>query len=122
MHLVSNIFVGFVAIEHLMFLYMEMFLWTKPLMLKRFEMTASYAASTASLAKNMGLYNGFLGAGLIWSLFTSDPVMAHSLKMFFLVCAFIAGIFGGLTAFYRILFVQAFPAGIALIFIKVSGA
>ena len=110
----SDILIGFVALQHLSFLVLEMFVWTKPLGLKMFRMTRETAEASAALAKNQGLYNGFLAAGLIWSLVCADPAQAFSLKIFFLVCVVVAGIFGGLTAHLSIIFVQALPALLAL--------
>jgi putative membrane protein len=110
----ANILIGFIAVEHLSFLILEMFFWTKPLGLKSFRMTRETAQASAALAKNQGLYNGFLAAGLLWSLFNVDPVQAFSLKVFFLGCVFTAGIYGGLTASRSILRIQALPAGVAL--------
>jgi putative membrane protein len=102
-----------VALLHLWFLALEMFLWQKPLGLKTFGMGKKLAKDTAILAKNQGLYNGFLAAGLAWSLIDPDPSVAFSFKAFFLVCAIVAGIYGALTASPRIFWVQAFPAAVA---------
>lgn len=110
----TDILIGFVALQHIGFLVLEMFLWTKPLGLKVFRMTRETAESSAALAKNQGLYNGFLAAGLVWSLVCADPAQAFSLKTFFLACVVIAGIFGGLTAHLSIILVQALPAALAL--------
>lgn len=105
--------VAFVAIEHLYILVLEMFLWTKPAGLRAFGLTAEFADQTAVLAANQGLYNGFLAAGLIWSLFRKED--AISIRVFFLSCVIIAGAFGAMTAKPSILYVQAAPALIALI-------
>jgi putative membrane protein len=98
-----------VALLHLWFLVLEMFLWDKPLGLRTFRMTPDKAAATKVLAMNQGLYNGFLAAGLAWSIYAGDDV-----KVFFLACVIAAGVFGALTASRSILWVQALPAALAL--------
>lgn len=105
--------VALVAIEHLYILVLEMFLWTKPAGLRAFGLTPEFAEQTAALAANQGLYNGFLAAGLIWSLVRKNDGFA--LRVFFLSCVIIAGVFGAITAKPSILFVQAAPALIALL-------
>jgi putative membrane protein len=112
--LLSDILVGLVAALHIWFLVLEMFLWTKPLGLKTFRNTPERARDSATLAANQGLYNGFLAAGLVWSLLSSDPVRAFDLKVFFLGCVVVAGIYGAATVSKRILVVQAVPALLAL--------
>ncbi len=111
---------AFVALEHLGFLVLEMFLWTKPVGLKIFRLTPQAAASSASLAMNQGLYNGFLAAGLLWGLLASDPGVALGAKTFFLSCVVVAGAFGAATVSPRILFVQAAPAALALALLRLS--
>jgi len=106
----ANFLIGFVAAQHVIFLILEMFCWTKPLGLKIFKMDRQQAEASAVLSKNQGLYNGFLAAGLIWSL----AVHSLSLKIFFLSCVVVAGIFGGFTADIGILLIQALPAAVAL--------
>ncbi len=98
---------------------LEMFLWTTPFGQKTFGRSAKEQEQTASLAKNQGLYNGFLAAGLVWS-FIAEPGMAHALRLFFLGCVLIAGVYGAATASRKILFVQAVPALLALIVVVVS--
>jgi len=113
MELISNIFIGIVAVSHLCFLILEMFLWTKPVGLKIFDLTGEFAKASKFLAANQGLYNGFLAAGLVWGLVlgtTGEPV-----KIFFLVCVIIAGVFGTVTVSRKILLIQALPAVISLI-------
>ena len=112
MRLVVNGLVLLVAAEHVWFLVLEMFLWTKPLGLKTFRLTAEQARASASLAANQGLYNGFLAVGLIWGLF--DLKRGRALKLFFLACVIVAGVFGAFTVSRRILLVQALPAALAL--------
>ncbi len=120
--MVSKILNLFIALEHLGFLVLEMFLWTQPIGLRIFALTPEQASQSQALAMNQGLYNGFLAAGLIWStLFFKNP-QARSVQAFFLICVLIAGIFGGATAKTSILFVQALPALIALILLKTDKA
>lgn len=107
----ANILIGIVALLHLGFLALEMFFWDHPVGRKRFGMTPEYSKASATLAANQGLYNGFLAAGLVWGLFSGD----FSVKIFFLVCVVIAGIYGGLTAKRSILYVQALPGLLALL-------
>lgn len=102
-----------IAAQHLGFLVLEMFLWTKPLGRRVFSTSAEFAKASASLAKNQGLYNGFLSAGLVWSLLASGE-MATQLKLFFVSCVLIAGVYGGLTVGRKILMVQALPAALTL--------
>jgi putative membrane protein len=112
---IANILVALVAALHIYFLILEMFLWTKPLGLKTFRNSPEKAAESAVLAANQGLYNGFLAAGLIWGLIQSAPAFAFQIKVFFLLCVIVAGIYGAATVGRRILLVQAMPAAIALI-------
>jgi len=105
----ADIAVVAVAALHLWFLVLEMFLWDKPFGRRTFGMTPERAAATKSLAMNQGLYNGFLAAGLVWGLLAGDDV-----KIFFLACVVVAGVFGALTASRKILWVQALPGLIAL--------
>ncbi len=116
MRILADLMVVFIAILHLAFLVLEMFLWTKPLGRRIFGLSAERADSSAMLAANQGLYNGFLAAGLIWGIVAS---MA-SVEIFFLSCVLVAGIFGGLTAKRSILWIQALPAVIALAFVLLS--
>jgi putative membrane protein len=109
---VADVAVGLVAVLHLYFLVLEMFLWKKPFGRKTFGLTREMAEATASLAANQGLYNGFLAAGLIWGL--TLAAAGFAVKVFFLVCVVIAGIFGAATANRKILWVQAVPGAIAL--------
>jgi putative membrane protein len=92
-----------------------MFLWDKPRGMRTFGTTPEYAAASKTLAANQGLYNGFLAAGLIWGLFAGDAV-----KVFFLACVIVAGVFGAATVNLRILWVQALPAAIALTLLLIS--
>mgnify|MGYP001550564015 CR=1 FL=1 len=110
----ANGLVGLIAFLHLYFLVLEMFFWTKPLGLKVFGRTLEQAKSSASLAANQGLYNGFLAVGLTWGLVHPDPSIGTELKIFFLGCVLVEGIFGGFTASRKIFYVQALPAAIGL--------
>ncbi|HEY0512360.1 MAG TPA: DUF1304 domain-containing protein [Thermoanaerobaculia bacterium] len=112
MQTVAAVAVGLVAVLHLYFLTLEMFFWKKPLGRKAFGLTPEFAESTAALAANQGLYNGFLAAGLLWGL--SLGPAGISIKVFFLLCVIVAGVFGGFTASRKILWVQALPGAIAL--------
>ena len=104
--------VALVAILHLGFLILEMFLWTSPFGLRTFQISAEVAASSAVLAANQGLYNGFLAAGLVWGLVARNG--GFSIQVFFLCCVVVAGLFGAYTATPSIFFIQALPAAIAL--------
>jgi putative membrane protein len=115
MILIANILVAVVAALHVYFLVLEMFLWTRPLGLKTFRNTLEKAAESAVLAANQGLYNGFLAAGLVWGLCHPNPGFAFQIKVFFLLCVIVAGVYGAATVSRRILFVQAAPAALALI-------
>ena len=110
---VSQVLTGLVAALHVYFLVLEMFLWTTPTGQRVFGRTAAEQEGSKVLAANQGLYNGFLAAGLVWSLVGGAPI-ALPVRVFFLGCVVVAGIYGGLTATRRILFVQALPAAIAL--------
>ncbi len=106
MILVANLVIALVALLHLWFLVLEMFLWTKPTGMKTFRLTPEFAAASKSLAMNQGLYNGFLAAGLVWGLGSGDAAV----KLFFLGCVVVAGVFGAATVSRRILWIQALPA------------
>ena len=110
----SQVLTAIVALLHAYFLVLEMFLWTTPVGQKTFGRTAEAQLATKSLAANQGLYNGFLVAGLAWSLVAAAPI-AYATRVFFLVCVVIAGAFGAATVSRRILFVQAMPAVLALV-------
>jgi len=115
MKVLLNVLTGLIALLHLWFLTLEMFLWQTPLGLRTFHRTAEQAADSAVLAANQGLYNGFLAAGLVWSLFIGELRWALRVRAFFLGCILVAGIYGGVTAQRTILLVQALPALVALI-------
>jgi putative membrane protein len=113
LRLLAQVAVLLVAAEHLWFLVLEMFLFTKPLGLKTFHITEAYAKQAAPAMANQGLYNGFLAAGLVWGLLAAEPI-GFQLKLFFLACVVVAGIFGAATVGRVILFFQALPAAVAV--------
>jgi putative membrane protein len=115
MNWIANLLVALVAALHVYFLVLEMFLWTKPLGLKTFRNSPEKARESAVLAANQGLYNGFLAAGLIWGLVQAVPGFAFQIKVFFLLCVIVAGVYGAASVSRRILYVQAAPAALALI-------
>jgi putative membrane protein len=112
MRLAADVLVAIVALLHVWFLVLEMFLWDKPLGLKTFRHSAAEAASSKVLAANQGLYNGFLAAGLTWGLALGTA--GTSIKVFFLGCVIVAGLYGAATVSRKILIVQALPAALAL--------
>lgn len=116
MKLFANIMVGFVALAHAGFMVLEMFFWDHPVGEKVFELPREVLHSSATLAANQGLYNGFLAVGLGWALATGR----REVKLFFLGCVVVAGIFGAATAKLSILFTQAMPAVLALVLVLLS--
>lgn len=112
MSLAADIVVGLVAVLHIYFLVLEMFLWDKPAGLRAFGQKLEAARASKVLAANQGLYNGFLAAGLIWGL--SRGAGGLDIKVFFLSCVLIAGLYGAASASRKILFVQALPAALGL--------
>jgi len=115
MALAANIAVLLVALLHAYFLVLEMFLWDKPFGRRTFGLTPEFAAASRSLAANQGLYNGFLAAGLVWGV--GLGAAGNPVKIFFLVCVVIAGVFGAITASRKILWVQALPGAVALVLV-----
>ena len=109
----ANILIALVAVIHLYILVLEMFLWNTETGRKAFNLPADFARDSRVMAANQGLYNGFLAAGLLWGLWLGGD--GFQVKVFFLVCVLIAGIFGAITASRKILYVQALPALVALI-------
>jgi len=116
MALAADVLVALVALLHLWFLVLEMFLWTRPIGLKVFRNTPEKAEATKVLAANQGLYNGFLAAGLAWGLIAG----AQPFKVFFLACVIAAGAYGAWSVSRRILWVQAAPAAAALALLLAS--
>ena len=115
MHIISKIAVIIIAIFHLYFLWLEMFAWTTKAKKVFRTLPEDLFEKTKVLAANQGLYNGFLSAGLVWSLFISDEIWSENVALFFLSCVAIAGIYGAYSASKKIFFVQALPAIIAII-------
>ncbi|MCW5736888.1 MAG: DUF1304 domain-containing protein [Enhydrobacter sp.] len=113
MRFLSHLLVLLVAMVHGWFVILEMVLWNHPVGQRIFDMTPEFSAASAVLAANQGLYNGFLAVGLLWGLFAGR----RDVKVFFLACMVIAGVYGGLTAKMTILYVQALPALLALVLV-----
>jgi putative membrane protein len=111
--MIANVLVALVALLHVYFMTLEMFLWDRPFGRRTFGLTPEFATASKTLAANQGLYNGFLAAGLVWGLWLGDAGWA--VKVFFLGCVVVAGVFGALTVNRKILFVQALPAAVALV-------
>ena len=116
MPLAASIVIAIIALLHLWFLVLEMFLWNRPSGRRAFGLTPEFAEQSKALAANQGLYNGFLAAGLVWGLCLGGSAGFY-VKVFFLSCVLIAGIFGGLTASRKILWIQALPAAIGLVLV-----
>ncbi|MDF3125931.1 DUF1304 domain-containing protein [Rheinheimera sp. 1928-s] len=117
MALITNLVILLVALLHLYFLVLEMFLWDKPKGMKAFGLTPQKAADTKVLAANQGLYNGFLAAGLFWGLFQGIVHQGDAgldFKVFFLLCVVVAGVYGAMTVSKKIFYIQAMPAALAL--------
>ncbi len=117
---IAHFLTALVALEHLYILWIEMFAWeTKGR--KTFKtIPKDLFPQTKGLAANQGLYNGFLSAGLLWSFIISDINWSTNIRIFFLLCVIVAGVFGAITATKKIFFVQALPAIIALIFVLIA--
>jgi putative membrane protein len=120
MSTLANALVLAVAAEHLFFLVLEMFLWTRPLGLRTFHQSLEKARESAALAANQGLYDGFLAAGLVWGFLAGTPEPALSIEVFFLTCVLVAAAFGAATVSRAILFVQGLPAALALLLVWIS--
>ncbi len=114
MNVVTNVLIGMVALLHVYFLALEMFLWDTPVGRKTFGLKPEFSAASKALAANQGLYNGFLAAGLAVGLAEGGAIGFH-FKLFFLSCVIVAGLYGGWTVSRKILYVQALPAVLALI-------
>jgi putative membrane protein len=114
----ANVVVGLIAIVHVYIMVLEMFLWDKPYGLRAFGQKLEAARASKVLAANQGLYNGFLAAGLFWGLYLGADGMG--VKIFFLTCVLIAGLYGAATANRKILFIQAIPAAIGLALVLLS--
>jgi len=110
--MIASVLIALVALLHVYFMYLEMVAWDTPAGRKAFGLTPEFAAASKTLAMNQGLYNGFLVAGLVWGLWLGDA--GFPIKVFFLGCVLVAGLFGAATVGIKILYVQAIPAALAL--------
>jgi putative membrane protein len=118
MILAANIVIGLVVVLHVYFLVLEMFLWDKPLGRRTFKLTPEFATASKVLAANQGLYNGFLVAGLVWGLWLG--VAGRDIKVFFLGCVIVAGVYGAYSVSRRVLLIQAVPAAVALLLLLIA--
>jgi putative membrane protein len=118
METTAKILIGFIAIEHLYFLWLEMFAW-ETMGKKTFKgsLAPELFKPTKVLAANQGLYNGFLVAGLVWTFFITDNVWSNNISIFFLSCVAVAGLYGAISASKKIFFIQALPALTALLLV-----
>jgi putative membrane protein len=115
----ANLVVAALAALHVYILVLEMFWWTTERGRRAFGLTADFARSTKAMAANQGLYNGFLAAGLVWGL-VLGPVRGEGVKIFFLVCIIVAGLYGAVTVARKILFIQTIPGALALMLVLAS--
>jgi putative membrane protein len=115
MKALQKVLIAIMALQHIGFMVLEMFFWNTPIGHKVFKLPPDIMAGSVGLAANQGLYNGFLAAGLIWSLLHKDKKFTYQLQGFFTICIIIAGIFGAITAKPSIFFVQAMPAIVTLL-------
>ena len=118
MSIAANVVVAVIALLHLWFLILEMFLWDRPAGRRAFGLTKEFASQSKVLAANQGLYNGFLAAGLCWGLWLGSH--GTDIKVFFLGCVLVAGVFGGLTASRKVLWIQALPALVGLVLVTLA--
>jgi putative membrane protein len=119
MRLVGEIAAALVAVLHVYFMVLEMFLWNRPVGRRTFGLTPEFAAASKSLAANQGLYNGFLAAGIAWGLWLGAA--GRGVTLFFLACVVVAGVFGAVSVSRKILLVQALPGAIALLLVLIAG-
>jgi putative membrane protein len=119
MEILVNTMLVLIALLHIYFMVLEMFLWESPVGLRTFSLKPEFAKASRTLAANQGLYNGFLAAGLIWG--TNLGGDGDAIKKFFLACIIIAGVFGAFTANKKILYIQALPALVTLLMLFTSG-
>jgi putative membrane protein len=120
MSTVAALLVVLVAAIHVYIVVLEMFLWRTPRGMKSFGTDQAFADASAALAANQGLYNGFLVAGLVWGLLAGGDV-GFQVRIFFLACVIVAGLYGAATVNRRILVVQAVPAALALAAVLIAG-
>jgi putative membrane protein len=118
MPLFANLFVVIVALVHIIIFVVEMFFWKQPVIHERLGFTLEEAIKVAPIVANAGLYNGFLAAGLIWGLVSGKA--GDAIKVFFLSCVIIAGIFGAVTLTWTPLLIQTAPSAIALLLLWIS--
>jgi len=118
MSLAAHLVVALVALLHVWFMVLEMFLWTRPSGRRAFGLTKEFAEQSKVLAANQGLYNGFLAAGLFWGLWLGDA--GRAITLFFLGCVLVAGVFGGITATRKVLWIQGLPALIGLVLVMLA--
>lgn len=115
MTFIVTLLIALIALLHVYIMWLEMFAWESRGPKVFGSLSADMFPKTKAMAANQGLYNGFLAAGLIWSLIIGDPAWSQNVALFFLACVFIAGIYGSMTVSKRILYVQSVPAGLAII-------
>jgi putative membrane protein len=120
MDIVIKIVIGIVALLHLYFLWLEMFVWTTTGRKVFRSLPSDMFEKTKSMAANQGLYNGFLAAGLIWTFFITDPLWRDNIALFFLGCVFVAGLYGAYSVDKKIFFIQGLPALLGIILILIS--
>ncbi len=120
MEITLQILIGFIAVLHLYFLWLEMFGWTTRAKKVFRGFSDDFFEKTKNLAANQGLYNGFLAAGLIWTFFIEDPIWMTNISFFFLSCVTLAGIFGAMTADKKIFFIQGLPALITILLLLLN--
>lgn len=114
MSILATLSIAALSLLHIYILTLEMFFWTTPRGHKAFGLKPDFAIKTKTLAANQGLYNGFLAAGLFWSLIHPVPEIGKQLSLFFAGCVLVAGVYGGVTASRKIVFVQGVPAAVAI--------
>lgn len=124
MSILATLGVLLIAALHLYFLVLEMVYWTKPLGRRAFGLTPEFAEASKGLAANQGLYNGFLAAGLVWGVIAGSTATPFgvAIETFFLGCVIVAGVFGAVTASRKILWIQAAPAVVVLILVRLAAA
>ena len=118
MEIIASVAVGLVALLHVYFMIMEMIFWDRSPGMRAFGLKPDFAKATKALAANQGLYNGFLAAGLVWGLVRGAG--GFEIKLFFLGCVIVAGVFGALTANRKILFFQALPGAVGFALVLLS--
>ncbi len=120
MEIAIKVIIGIVALLHLYFLWLEMFVWTTRGKKVFRSLPSDMFEKTKSMAANQGLYNGFLAAGLIWTYFISDPIWSENIALFFLGCVLVAGLYGAYSVDKKIFFVQGLPALIGILLLVFS--